>query len=139
MERPGTLAKPAKPVPPAYHRNRGLGGAWHPHRLRRRRCTGKTPREAFGGWTIGPRDDEAREAPKRGVAGALARLDLGRVEGLAIARNDRTHHRVRRLVGLEIAVAAAGFAAGAARHLILELEGPLGGPRVAHGHPEVGL
>ena len=33
-------------MPAAYHRNRGLGGAEHPHRLRRRSCTGKTPGEA---------------------------------------------------------------------------------------------
>src|SRR5260370_28446704 len=131
IEAPRRLRQQPKPVPAAYHRNRGLGGAEHPHCLPRRRCTGKTPRKAFGGWTIGPGDDEAREPPERRIPGALARLDLGRVEGRAVAGNDRTHHRVLRLMGLEIAVAAAGFAAGAGRHLIQELKGPLGGARIA--------
>src|SRR5262245_18796525 len=133
------LRQQPKPVPPAYHRDRGFGGAEHPYGLRRRSCTGKTSREAFGRWTIGPGDDEAREPPEWRIAGALARLDLGRVESVAIAGNDRAHYRVVRLMGLEIALAAARLAAGAAGDLVQELKGPLSGARVAIVQAEIGI
>ena len=65
----------------------------------------------------------------------LAQLDLGVVERLAVLRDQRAHHRMLGLVGLQIAVAGAGFAAGAADHLMQELEGALGGARIAVGKP----
>ena len=43
------------------------------------------------------------------------------------------------LVGLQKAVAAAGFAAGAAGDLVQQLEGALGGARVAVVEAEIGI
>ena len=44
-----------------------------------------------------------------------------------------------RLVRLQIAVAAALLAAGAAHHLVQQLEGALGGARIAVGKAEIGV
>jgi hypothetical protein len=42
-------------------------------------------------------------------------------------------------MGLEVAAAAAGFAAGTARHLMQQLKGPLGGTRIAVASGQVGI
>ena len=71
------------------------------------------------------------EAAERRIVVALADFDLGVVERLAVLRDQRAHHRMLGLVRLQIAMADAGVAAGAADDLMQKLEGALGGARIA--------
>ena len=96
-------------------------------------------RMAFGRVLVGAGDDEAREPPERRIVRLLAQLDLGRVERLAVRRDQRLHHRMLGLVRLQEADAAAFLAAGAADHLMQQLERALGGARIAVGEPEIGI
>ena len=77
------------------------------------------------------RSDQACEAPERRIAAALAGFDLAGIKRFAIAGHQRLHHGVFRLVGLQIADAAALVAAGAPDHLVEQLKGALGGARIA--------
>ena len=70
---------------------------------------------------------------------AFAGRDLGVVERFAVLRDQRAHHRVFGLMGLQIAAADAGVAAGAADHLMQQLEGALGGARVAVVEAQIGV
>ncbi len=88
---------------------------------------------------VGAGDDDRGEPAERRILRALAQLDLGVVERVAVLRDQRADHRMLGLVRLQIAVAGAGFAAGAADHLMQELEGALGGARVAVGEAEIGV
>ena len=85
---------------------------------------------------VGAGDDEAREPAERRIVRAFAGGDLGVVERFAVLRDQRAHHRVLGLMGLQIAAADAGVAAGAADHLMQHLEGALGGARIAVVEPE---
>src|ERR1043166_5309044 len=85
------------------------------------------------------RDGEAAEPAKRPIAGAFALLDFAGVKRLAIVRGQRLHHGMLGLVRLQIADAAALLAAGAADHLIEQLERPLGGARIAIVQAEIGV
>ena len=69
----------------------------------------------------------------------LARGDLGGVEGLAVLRDQRAHHRMLGLVRLQQAAADAFAATGAAEHLMQQLEGALGGARVAVVEAEISI
>ena len=84
-------------------------------------------------------DDEAGQPPERRIAGALAQLDLARIERLAVAGDQRLHHRMLGLMRLQIADAAARLAAGAADHLMQKLEGALAGARIAVAEAEIGI
>ncbi len=77
--------------------------------------------------------------PKGGSAGFLPLGDLALVEALGVARDDRAHDRMVGLVGLQQAEALLAGAAGAAGDLAQELEGALGGARVAVGEAEIGV
>ncbi len=70
---------------------------------------------------------------------SLAPGDLGGIERLAVLRDQRPHHRMLGLVGLQKTVAYPGIAAGAADHLMQELKGALGGARIAIGETEIGV
>ncbi len=59
---------------------------------------------------------------ERRIGRALAHRDLGVVERLAILRDQRLHHRMLRLVRLQVADAIAFVAARAADHLIEQLK-----------------
>ena len=63
--------------------------------------------------------------------GLFAQIDFGGVERLAVLRDQRAHHRMVGLVGLQKAAADAGVAAGAADDLMQKLESMLGGARIA--------
>ena len=86
-----------------------------------------------------PGDDEARKPSERRILGVLARFDLRVVERLAVLRDQRAHHRMLGLVGLQIAAADTGIAPGAPDHLMQQLEGALGGARIAVGETEIGV
>ena len=88
---------------------------------------------------VGARNEQARQPAERRIAGLLAQLDLGGVERLAVLRDQRAHHRMLRLMRLQKADAAALLAAGAADHLMQQLERALGGARIAVGKPEIGI
>ena len=88
---------------------------------------------------VGAGNQQARQPPERRIAGLLAHLDLGGVERLAILRDQRAHHRMLRLMRLQIAVAAALLAAGAADHLMQQLECALGGARIAVRQAKIGI
>ena len=88
---------------------------------------------------VGAGNQQARQPAERRIAGLLAHLDLGGVERLAILRDQRAHHRMLGLVRLQIAVAAPLLAAGAADHLMQQLERALGGARIAVGKAEIGI
>ena len=89
----------------ADQRQRRLGRPENAHRLVERRCARKRARKALRLVLVLAGDDEACEPAERRIVGALARLDLGVVECLAILRDQRAHHRMLGLPGLEIAVA----------------------------------
>ena len=88
---------------------------------------------------VGTRHDDAGEPPERRIAEALAAGDLAGVERLAVAGDESAHHRVLRLVGLHEPAPLPGGAAGAPRHLVQQLEGALGGARVALPEPHIGI
>ena len=80
---------------------------------------------------VGAGDKQAREPSERRIVRSLARRDLGVVEGLAVLRDQRLHHRMLGLVGLQITDAAAFLAPRPADHLMQKLKGALGGARIA--------
>src|SRR4051812_49382434 len=80
--------------------------------------------KTFGGWPITGGNDQAGEPAERRIAGALARIDLAAVKRLAVGRDQRLHHGVFGLVGLQVADAAALIAAGAPDHLVQQLKRP---------------
>ena len=77
--------------------------------------------------------------PKGGRPRLFALGDLALVEGLGVARHDRPHDRMVGLEGLQKAEALLAGAPGAAGDLAQELEGALGGARVAIGEAEIGI
>ena len=80
---------------------------------------------------VGAGDDDRGEAAERRIVVALADFYLGVVERFAILGDQGAHHRMLGLVGLQVAMAHAGIAAGAADHLVQKLESALGGARIA--------
>ena len=88
---------------------------------------------------VGAGDDDRGEPTERRIMRLLAQFDLGGVERLAVLRDQRPHHRMLGLVGLQVAVAGAGVAAGAADHLMQKLERALGGARIAIAQAEIGI
>ncbi len=97
------------------------------------------PRMVFGvGPVVGGNDQRRKPSVGRQRA-TLAFLDFAGVERLRVAADYGPHHRVVRLIGLEKAKALAPGSPGAARHLIEQLEGALGGARIAIGEPQIGV
>ena len=115
----------------AHHRDRRFGRTEHAHLLVLRRQPDQRTAVAFRAVALGRADDEARQPPKRRIAGRLAQRDLARIERLAVAQDQRLHHRMLGLMRLQQSDAAALLAAGAADHLMQHLEGALGGARIA--------
>ena len=94
---------------------------------------------ALGLGARGGADDDAGEPAEGRQAGALALGDLALIEGLGVARDDRPHHRMVGLEGLQQPKALLAGAPGAAGHLAEQLEGALGGARIAIGKAEIGI
>ncbi len=92
---------------PAHHGERRLGGSEHAHVVVDGRDRCDPARKSFGLVLVGARHQQAREPAERRIAGLLAHLDLGRVERVAVLRDQRAHHRMLGLVRLQEAVAAA--------------------------------
>ena len=111
----------------------------HADRLVARCGEREAARKSLGAGPRPGRDHQAGEPAEGRIAGAFARRDLGPIEGLAVARDQRLHDRVVGLMGLQIAVAAASLASGPPRHLMQELERALGRARVAVAHAEIGV
>src|SRR5262245_1629806 len=84
-------------------------------------------------------DDEARHPSEWRVARALAQLDLVVIEGFAVAGDQRTHHRMFRLMGLQVTEAPTLLSTGASDHLVQQLECALGGAWIAITKPEIGI
>ena len=61
------------------------------------------------------------------------------IEGVAVARDKRLHHRVLGHIGLDQATPGDRFAARAPGHLMQELEGALGRARVGLCQAEIGV
>ena len=100
---------------------------------------GQLARKAFRGRTVAGGNDQAGEPAERRIAGALARLDLAGVKRLAVAGDQRLHHGMVGLMGLQVSNAAALLAAGAPDHLVEQLKRPLGGARIAIAEAEIGI
>ena len=98
---------------------------------------GELARKAFRGRAVAGGNDQAGEPAERRIAGAFARIDLAGIERLAVAGDQRLHHGMFGLMGLQIADAAALIAAGAADHLVEQLKRPLGGARIAIAEAEI--
>src|SRR5262249_3637592 len=88
-------------------------------------------RKARGGRAVTGGNDQTGKPPERRISRALPRVDFTGIERLAVAGDERLHHRMFALMGLQIADAAALVAASAADHLAQELPGALGGARIA--------
>src|SRR6185369_8966086 len=84
-------------------------------------------------------NDQARQPSERRIAAALAQFDFGRIECVAVARYQRLHHRMLRLMRLQQPDAAAFLASGAADHLMQKLEGALRRTRIAVAEAEVAV
>ena len=69
--------------------------------------------------------------PNGGYCGLLAQLDLARIERVTVSGDQRAHHRMFGLVGLQITDTLPGLATGAADDLMQQLEGALRRPRIA--------
>ena len=126
-------------IAPAHHRERRFGGAEHAHAVIERRRRGELARKAFGRVLVGARDDQAREPPERRIAGLLAQLDLGVIEGVAVAGDQRAHHRMLGLMRLQKALPLPRLAAGAAGDLMQKLKRALGRARIAIPQAEIGI
>jgi hypothetical protein len=104
-----------------------------------RGCGAQAARVGLGLRPRGGRDDHRGETPERRQHRPVALVGLALVKRLRLARGQRLHHRVLRLVGLDQALALAPRAPGPAGHLRQELVGPLGGARIAVRQPEIGI
>ena len=123
----------------AHHGDRRFGRAEHAHLLGLRRIRGKRAAIGFRRVTLARAHDKTGKASERRIAGCFALLDFIPVESIAIAGDERAHHRMIRLMRLQEAYSAPFFAAGAADHLMQELERALGGARVAIAETEIGI
>src|SRR5262245_63666755 len=121
----------------AHDRERRLGGPEHAHAGIRRRHGREPARKTFGLVPLGPRHYQACEPAERRVAEPLARLDLARIEGFAVVRDQRPHYRMLGLVCLQEPEAAAGFTPGPAGNLVQKLESALGRARIAVAEAEI--
>src|SRR5271170_7457219 len=108
-----------------------------PARRGRQRKGGARQRARMGegGAAIAARNDQRGEAAKGWQPGNFALARLLAVETLSIAREERLDHRMLGLPGLDHAAAGLGAAAGPPCRLLQELEGSLGGARIAIGEP----
>src|ERR1700733_3522647 len=88
---------------------------------------------------VGAGDDDRGEPSERRVMRFFAQLDFGVVERLTVLRHQGAHHRMVGLSGLQEAAADAGIAAGAADDLMQQLEGALGGARVAVAQAQIAI
>ena len=101
-------------------------------------------RRSAAGMALGLRlragaDDDPGEPAERRQPGCARARRSRAVEGLGVARNQRLHHRMLGLIGLQQAEALAAGAAGPAGHLAEQLEGALGGAQIAVGQAEIGV
>ena len=136
---PLALHQQAEAVAAADQRQRRLGRPEHVHVAGRRRGAAQAARMRF---RVGARlraDDDAGKPAERRQMRRLALGDLLLVEALGIAGDDRPHHRMVRLEGLQQAEALLAGAPGPAGHLAEQLEGALGGARIAIGEAEIGI
>ncbi len=131
IERAWRFDEQAKTVATAHDRQRRFRRTEQPHffRKRGRRC--QSPGKAFRRGPIAARDDQARQPTERWVALRLARRDFRGIERIAVAGDQRPHHGMLRLMGLQEADAAALLAAGAAGDLMQQLKRPLRRARIA--------
>ena len=127
----------AQAVTAAHQSKRRFGGAEHAHVVAAARRA-PAPGRKFVSCLSAP-ETTSREPSERRIMRLLAHLDLGGVERLAILRDQRAHHRMLGLMGLQIAAADAGIAAGAADHLMQQLKGAFGGARIAIVQAEIGV
>ena len=72
-------------------------------------------------------------------AGGAPVGQFGRHEAVAVARHQRLHHRMLGHMGLHQRPARPVLAAGAAGHLVEQLEGALGRAQVAAVQAEIGI
>ena len=66
-------------------------------------------------------------------------VGFGGEKAVAVAGGQRVHDRLLRHVGLEQHAAGPLGPPGAAGDLMEKLIGPLAGPQIAAGHPEIGI
>lgn len=123
----------------AYNGNRRFGRSKHAHVIVGRRGFGKCAAIGFGGVPFVCRDDEPGQPPKWRIARPLALFDLIFVKRFAIAGDERAHHRMLRLMRLQVAETAPLLSPGAPDHLMQQLECALRGTRVAVSQAKVGI
>src|SRR5689334_19198463 len=112
VEAAGGFEQDAKAIAALDHRERRFRRTQHLHMLVARCERHQPARKPFGAGAVTGGDDEARQAAERRIEGALARADLVLVKGLAVAGDERLHHGMLGLMGLQIADAEALVAAG---------------------------
>ena len=137
---PAVLAgRVADPVATTHHGDGSVGRTEQPQTLGPRRGAQELAGKAHRLVMLAGRHHEGRQPSERRQAALLAHLELVRVEGLAVLSHHRLHHRMGRMVGLE--ERPAGFAGPPrpAGHLGQDLEGLLGGARVAMRQPQIGI
>src|SRR6202048_1183872 len=131
IDRTRRFYQETKTVAALDHGEWGFGRSQHLDARIDRRDRSKPARKTFRGGAVARGDDQAREPAERRIERALAALDFARVKGFAIAGDQRLHHGMLGLVGLQIADAAALIAPGAPDHLVEQLKGALGGAWIA--------
>ena len=109
------------------------GAARPPGRLGGRR------RGGAGARAVARVDAQRDHARERRVAGLLARRQLLAREALVVVRRGGGDRRVLRVVGLDDDAARAIAAPRPPRHLLEQLERPLGGAEVGQVHRLIGL
>ena len=93
----------------------------------------------LGCMPVAGRDNDRREPPKRRQMAAPPRLDLGGIEGFAIARDQRLHHRMVGRVGLDQSATSLPYPPGPAGHLRQKLPGSFRRARIAMRKPKIGV
>ena len=104
-----------------------------------RRATSRA--KSCGQLLVARRDDQRGQPAERRQHARLALADLALEERLAVAGDDRLHHRDARACSVCTKPRPGGErAAGAARHLMQQLERALAGARVgALAEPEIAI
>src|SRR5207248_5987956 len=96
-------------------------------------------RMCFGRVLVRAGDHQAGKSSEWRIVRLLSQCDFACIERLAVTGDQRAHHRMLGLVGLQIADAAPLLTTGTADDLVQELKGALGRARITVRKTEIGV
>ena len=116
-----------------------FGRSEHPEILEQGRRPGDEPRRPVGHIGIGRREDQCRQAAEGRPIAGLALFGLQGQKTVAVALNQRLHHRMVGVVGLDQDPAGSLGPARTAGNLVQQMIGSLAGAQVAALQAQVGV